>query len=382
MKILLNCIGLKPIFYKKGGGAQKLAGYLILEIKDEHEIIIAGQMAEKKTGIKLTPVKKIPSVLTIEDFITNGISNLLQILEIEADIIFSTHERNFLPSFLYSKLKKKPMIAYETDHDFWVPPFVLVKELYHLLINQVDRVVAGSPTQKKRMLDRGIDPDKIILINNHTDVHQFTPNSRKIAKMPRYILNVSKFAERKNQLALLKAFKKLRDRNASKYSDIKLFLVGPGTGAFTAKHSLPSPYYLRCLEYILKHSLEQDVIIFENLEDKELIKLYRNATLFVFPSTEEGFGLTLVEAMACGCCCVANKIETSLDMIGKAGISVDVNNAIKLTKTIESLLENDSLRRKLASQARQRAVSKFGLRVAGKHFKALIKEVINEAQNG
>jgi glycosyltransferase involved in cell wall biosynthesis len=377
MKILFNCVGLKPLFFKRGGGSQKSIGYLLLEVKDQHQVIVAGQMAENKEGIQLIPYKRTPSVMTIPDFLINGILCFLKIRRVEADIIVSTHERNFLPSFLYSKLKKKPMIAYETDHDFWVPPFIRVKKLYQRLINQVERVVAVSPSQKRRMLDRGIAPDRIVLINNYTDTRQFSPPPDKQRKKhPPYLLNVAKFTPRKNQLLLLEAFKGLRDKNPSKYSDLELYLVGPGTGAFTAKRTRPSPYYKKCLEYIKKHSLEQKVTIFENVTDGELVELYRNAALFAFPSFEEGFGLTLLEAMACGCPCLANNIETSLDIMGDVGIPVDVNDMEKFTGQIERLLEDDALRKELAAKGRQRAVSMFDLSVAGKQFKALLNSRI------
>ena len=133
MKILFNCIGIKPLFFKKGGAIQKLVGYQILNLKNEHAIIVAGKMAEAKDGIKLFSIKSNPSVTKVIDFILNGIIDFIKISRIKADMLIVTHPRNFLSSYIYAKLNKKPILAWELDHDFWVPPFTLVKKLYYII---------------------------------------------------------------------------------------------------------------------------------------------------------------------------------------------------------------------------------------------------------
>lgn len=371
MKIIFNCIGIKPLFYKKGGAIQKLVGYQILNLKNEHEIIIAGQMAEAKEGVRLILNKKRAPAASIPDFFINGILGLLKIWRVEADMIISTHQRNFLSSFLYSKLKKKPMIAWEMDHVFWTPPFSFAKRIYHRLINKVNQIVTESSAQKKRMIARGIDPDKISIVYNSIDTDKFSP-AEKGKEHPKYLLYVAKFEERKNQLFLLEVFRKLADR----YSDIKLYLVGPGSGAFTSRNAKPGLYFRKCAKYIQKHSLEQKVKIFEEITDEELIGLYRNASIFVFPSLEEGFGMTLLEAMSCGCCCISNSIETSAEIIGNAGILADVKDLDQFVNKIRLLLDDDSIREKYKAAARERAVSTFDSKISSQQFKAVLSSKI------
>lgn len=263
------------------------------------------------------------------------------------------------------------MIVWEMDHDFWVPPFSLAKRIYFKLINKVDRIITVSQTQKKRMIDHGVDPEKITVIRNFIDTKEFSPHPNKIDS--NYILYVAKFAERKNQLLLLEAFKKIE----KEHPHLKLYLVGPKSGAFTSKKTKGSPYYQRCLKYIRKYSLEEKVKIFENLSDEELIELYRDATLFVFPSYEEAFGMTLLEAMACGCCCLVNNIDTSLEIIGDARVAVNVNDSAAFAGQMELLLNNKALRKQIEEKARQRAVKVFDSKVAREQFKTLLKGIAN-----
>lgn len=374
MTILFNCIGLKPLFYKKGGAIQKLVGYQVNNLKNKYEIIIVGQITGNKEGIQLISCKETPLVSSVKRFIFHGFLNFLKIWHIDGDIIISTHERNFFSSFVYSKLKRKPLIAWELDHVFWTPPLTSVKKLYHYLVRRVNYVIAISSAQKRRMIEQGISPDNIKIIHNVIDTEKFTPQSGEEEK-ENYILYVAKFTERKNQLTLLKAFRYIIDRKDSKYSELKLYLVGPKSGAFTAKSEKAGSYYQKCLKYIHDTSLTQRVRIYENLEDEELIELYRHAILFVFPSLEEGFGMTLLEAMACGCPCIINDIEPPSEILGNTGLLIKIRKPVDLAQGIELLLENETLRKELGQLARKRAVSEFNLEKFGKKFEALLLKI-------
>jgi glycosyltransferase involved in cell wall biosynthesis len=94
----------------------------------------------------------------------------------------------------------------------------------------------------------------------------------------------------------------------------------------------------------------------------------------VFPSYEEAFGMTLLEAMACGCCCLVNKLDTSLEIIGDAGFSIDVNNKNAFVGKIESLLKDEILRKRYEILARQRAVSTFDSKIASREFEAIFEK--------
>lgn len=113
------------------------------------------------------------------------------------------------------------------------------------------------------------------------------PDIKAQFNVDKYILTVSRIEPRKNHLALVKAFNELR------LSDKGYKLVMVGTYDF--KYNEFSKY-LNTLE-----QKTRDNIMFVQASFPELVELYRNASLFVFPSLGEGFGIPPLEALEYGC---------------------------------------------------------------------------------
>ncbi|GKS59002.1 hypothetical protein YTPLAS18_25290 [Nitrospira sp.] len=80
------------------------------------------------------------------------------------------------------------------------------------------------------------------------------------------------------------------------------------------------------------------------VDDETLIHLYQEARLFVFPSRYEGFGLPVLEAMACGCPVVASNASSLPEVVGDAGVLVDPLDATGLTRAMAALLEDQAMR--------------------------------------
>lgn len=89
--------------------------------------------------------------------------------------------------------------------------------------------------------------------------------------------------------------------------------------------------------------------------DLELRALYTGASCFVFPSFYEGFGIPLLEAMACGAPCVASNIDALREVGGDAAIYADPRRPDDLSHSILRLLDDPSLRQRLAEAGLRRA---------------------------
>ena len=89
----------------------------------------------------------------------------------------------------------------------------------------------------------------------------------------------------------------------------------------------------------------------------ELIKLYSESGIFVFPSSLEGYGLTLIEAMKCGMAVVASDIPSSKELIndGVDGFLFEKNNSGMLADKLKKLLLDKSLQEKISSNAIKRS---------------------------
>ena len=92
------------------------------------------------------------------------------------------------------------------------------------------------------------------------------------------------------------------------------------------------------------------------LSTDELAALYERATVFVFPSLYEGFGLPILEAMRSGCCVVARGTSSMAEVLGDTGLLTETADSEKLAETILLALRDPSLRSMLGERARARSL--------------------------
>jgi glycosyltransferase involved in cell wall biosynthesis len=146
---------------------------------------------------------------------------------------------------------------------------------------------------------------------------------------------------RKNLKSLLLAFKQVREQ----YPNLQLILYGKA--AWTTERN--QDY----LALVHKLGLEDNIVLTGFVEETDLIILYKQATLFVFPSLYEGFGFPVLEAMSVGTCVLACKSSSLVEVVDTGGLLVDTSNIDELTKGIITLLADNSLRKKISAKAAQ-----------------------------
>jgi glycosyltransferase involved in cell wall biosynthesis len=150
---------------------------------------------------------------------------------------------------------------------------------------------------------------------------------------------------RKNLDALLEALARVKDRHVG--LDVALF----GRTAVTSEREAHFERRLREL------GLEATVRRTGPLSDTDLLQLYRDADVFVFPSLYEGFGLPVLEAMAAGACVVARGASAMSEVLGDAGVSVETTDPAASAAAISSLLDDPARRGDLGERARARAAT-------------------------
>lgn len=150
---------------------------------------------------------------------------------------------------------------------------------------------------------------------------------------PGYLICVSRWQNFKNVETLVEAYY-LSLQCSSNLP--KLVLVGKPV----AGYDLP----LRKIEEL---SLQNDVIILKDLTDSELAYLYRGAFINIFPSLHEGFGLSILEGLKCGCPAIDHIYTSTSEVSGDAGVHIDMTSAKSLCDAIVNLLEDPDLVNKM-----------------------------------
>lgn len=176
----------------------------------------------------------------------------------------------------------------------------------------------------------------------------------------RFILHVGTLQPRKNIETLIEAFAQLDD------DAIQLVLVG-------GKGWLFNDIFAR----VQQHRLEERIIFTGYVPDEELPLWYAAADLFVFPSVYEGFGMPVVEAMACGTPVIAANSSSIPEAAGDAGMLFDPFSPLDLTERMENVLHNpqlsDKMRQLGITQARQFSWERAGRETAVVYHNALKK---------
>ena len=151
-----------------------------------------------------------------------------------------------------------------------------------------------------------------------------------------YILSVGTTEPRKNILRLVSAFRSLLKRGL-KY---KLVIAGE-------RGWLSDPLY----EFVEQERLKERVLFTGYVNDRDLPSLYAGATVFAFPSLYEGFGLPVVEAMACGAPTITSNRSSLPEVAGDAALLVDPEDEGQIKEALQRLLEDEALRQELSRRA-------------------------------
>lgn len=212
-------------------------------------------------------------------------------------------------------------------------------------------IITLSEYSKQRLAHfTNLDPDKIIPIHlapKKTAAKKTDPNFIPMFNTPtaKFILHVGVLEKRKNLVRLIEAFKRLRDNGHTDYS---LVLVGQPS----SKDELDDSSEI--MKTIEREELQDFVMMHGYASDHELAYFYNYASLYVFPSLNEGFGLPVLEAFHHKLpVLVAN--NTSLPEVGgNAVLTFDPLNTNDITDKMKQVIECPELRKKMSQMGFER----------------------------
>jgi glycosyltransferase involved in cell wall biosynthesis len=209
--------------------------------------------------------------------------------------------------------------------------------------SRIDHVLTDSECSRRDIIEHlHVPTDRITVVYPGVDMECFRPISAGHAVPPSrpYVLCVAGGDPTKNVDALIKSFARLPHPLRESH-DLVL------AGDFRRREDLR--------ELVARAGLEKQTIFTGLVKDERLIDLYQQARLFVFPSRYEGFGLPVLEAMACGCPVITSNASSLPEVAGDAAIQVDPLDVDNLASAIVKVLEDDELRSGLSARGLHRA---------------------------
>jgi glycosyltransferase involved in cell wall biosynthesis len=285
---------------------------------------------------------------------------LKNILNKNVDIIHNLD--NLGPYLIKHKYENKKVNYVQTVHD--IAP-VIYPQLYNQLVKfdfkiilprilmNCDLIIAASYSTKKDLIRTfGIDKNKIIVIHLGVDTSFFYPRTgtesclKKYGIKDKYLLYVGTDNPRKNLTKLIISFIKL-----SKDIPHNLVLVGP-----IDKNKILKILSEYCYTESLKNNLLKRIIILGYIDYDDLPIIYSSASEFIFPSLYEGFGLPILEAMACSVPVVVSKNSSLPELVGDAGVYIeDPLNIDDIYYAVLKNLDNDTALLRLKEKGLDRA---------------------------
>jgi len=230
--------------------------------------------------------------------------------------------------------------------------------------NKADLVIAISEQTKKDIVAYlKINPNKIKVIYQgcapvfkEEISSEFIELTREKHHLPaHFILNVGTIETRKNVLSVIKAIKEI---------DTQLVVIGKKTA-----------YYTEINSYILENNLQNKVIFLENVDLKELATIYRMASVFIYPSVFEGFGIPIIEALYSKTPVITSKGGCFSEAGGENSIYVNPLNSNEIKVELEELL-NNSEKREFMKQKGFEFVQKFNDVEIAKNWMETYNEVL------
>lgn len=231
-------------------------------------------------------------------------------------------------------------------------------------------VIAASNYTRSRLIENGIDPVKIRLLQNPVDTGVFYPKPVNLALKQRLalehktvLLTVGRMSAReryKGHDIMLRVMQKLDD-------SFVWLIVGQGDDLPRLQHRAETL------------GVAEKVRFLGRIDDQDLTDYYNLCNCFVMPSTAEGFGIVFLEAMACGKPVVASKTDGSIEplMNGKLGFLVDPENADEIVYAISRAVTAGDTRTD-QEFLRREVTRNFGTQA----FRKKLREILSEITKG
>ena len=225
------------------------------------------------------------------------------------------------------------------DYLYWSTNFAL---------KRAKKIITVSNFTKQEILNAypKTKADNVAVIHNGYNDELYRPvnNPDKVKKVLEkydieqpYFLYVGRIEKKKNTPALIEALSLLRENNPEVKE--KMVLVGDASFGYDE------------VKYVIEEfDLNKDVIMPGWVDEEDMPCLFNGATAFIFPSKHEGFGIPLLQAMACGVPTAASNIPVFKEVAGESILYFDHNDRTSIARAMAKLAKEPDLRLQLKNR--------------------------------
>lgn len=254
----------------------------------------------------------------------------------------------------------------------WLPPHIALPRTLATKssVKRADRIVTTTQFSRREIMRiLNVPPEKIVVVPHgvRTEFSGRLPADR-ILKVgaryeigPQYILSLNDIHPRKNIEGLVEAFGLLKSRSKLPH---QLVIAG--------RNLWPYPALNRC---IANSPFADDIKLLGYVPSEDVLALYQGASLFVYPSFYEGWGLQVHEAMIAGVPVTVANNTTLPEIAGDAAGTFDPHDAADMSRSMEQILTDKVLRDTLVARGFER-VKQYSWRQAGEATLAVCADVL------
>ncbi|MBI5037793.1 MAG: glycosyltransferase family 4 protein [Candidatus Kerfeldbacteria bacterium] len=309
----------------------------------DHRIMDTGEFSQANVHIKQLPFSQY------NKFLPFAYSHML----ISAYLL--KHNLDVFHSPITSVPLTYPKKTVVTVHDLaiyknpaWFPSQIFsTRLLVPRAVSTADHIIAVSESTKQDLKELfNVPSRKVTVTHEGVDVRPVRVHNTKIDSLDRFKLGkrfiffMGTLEPRKNVSALLRAYKKFLESDARypKVSFAQYQLVLAGAKGF--KHE-------EIFDLIRQLKLQRQVKYLGYVTHNQKIALMKRAACFAFPSSYEGFGLPVLEAMALGTPVITSNVSSLPEIAGKAALLVNPENDQEIARALQKLLSDPSLQKRL-----------------------------------
>lgn len=267
------------------------------------------------------------------------------------DILFvPAHTIPFLP---FSKKTKVVVTVHDVGFKALPKLYKMVQVYYHdLTMRKIRRradIVITDSEFSRREIEKfyKLNPEKIAVVHLGYDQDRYLPKSiakaeilEKYGLSRPYLLYVGRLEKKKNIGNIVACFTMLK----SKFPDLKLVLAGNVGNDFNA-----------IKEIIVKNRLEKEIILPGYISEEDLPEIIRQAEVFLFVTLYEGFGLPIVQAMACGTPVVTSDLDPHREIAKEGAAYANPYQPEQIARVVQNILQDSQFSAQLKNKGIQEA---------------------------